>query len=116
MYGKGLVNAHIQCDQQNWAGTTVEPMLSQFIEERGLIHLLDRVAIKTMVPYKVVVEDQQEEYALRLVSATLNDVAFGNLERDIRRVFADDHKGMNDRSREMLENRLPFAALFKEVL
>ena len=114
MYGKGLVNAHLKCDEQNWAGTTVDAALSDCIEAKGLTPLLERVAIKTMVPYKRPPENQTEEYALRLVSKPLNEQAFQNLQRDIRRVFEADHKGLNARAAEMLNNTLLFAEKFKE--
>jgi hypothetical protein len=114
MYGKGLVNAHLKCDDQNWAGTTVDISVSEWIKAHGLIHQLERVAIKTMVPYKKKIEHQQEEYALRLVSAPLNEIAFANLQRDIHQVFEADNKGLNDRAIEMLNNTLLFAEKFKE--
>jgi hypothetical protein len=115
MYGKGLITAHLKCDNQNWAGTCVDATLSDLIENRGLTAiLLDRVAIKTIVPYKEIPENQEEEYALRLVSAPLNEEGFNNLKRDIAAVFEADNKGMNNRSNEMLANTLAFASKFRE--
>lgn len=115
MYGKGLINAHLKCDAQNWAGTCVDPLLSDLIESRGLTSaLLDRVAIKTMVPYKMPIADQQEEHALRLVTGPLNDIAFENLKRNITDVFQADNKGLNERAQIMLENTIRFAEKFRQ--
>jgi hypothetical protein len=110
MYGKGLIRAHLKCDDQNWAGTCVDGSVNDFIQEQGLMPLLDRVAVKTMVPYKNAVADQQPEYALRLVTGEFNEIAFHSLTADLKRVFEGDNKGMNARSEEMLANTIAFAA------
>jgi hypothetical protein len=113
MYGKGLVHAHLKCDAQNWAGTCIDPSLSDEIERRGLKVNLDPIAVKTMVPYKVPPEDQQEEYAMRLGTNIHNQLSLDNLKRNIKRVFEADNKGMNERAETMLANTLTFVNSLK---
>jgi hypothetical protein len=113
MYGKGLINAHIKCDGQDWAGTCVDLSLSDEIERRDLTASLDRIAIKTLVPYKKPPEHQSEEYALRLAVNVNNEESLTNLKKDITRVFEADNKGMNKRAQTMLANTLAFAETLK---
>lgn len=110
MYGMGLIKAHLKSDEQNWAGTCIDTTLSDEIENRDLLPLLDRVAVKTLVPYKNPIEDQQEEYALRLITGEFNETAFNNVKKNIVGVFAADNKPMNQRATEMLQNTITFLA------
>lgn len=114
MYGKGLINAHLKCEGQMWAGTVVDKSLEDFIvNTTGGTSVLEPIAIKYMVPYKKAPENQIEEYALRLVSKPLNEIAFKNLCRDLDDIFKRDNKGMGGTAPQKLENTLIFAEQFK---
>ncbi|WP_316840062.1 hypothetical protein [Pedobacter gandavensis] len=113
MYGKGLINAHLKCENQMWAGTVMDKSLEDFIVSNGDSSVLAPIAIKYMVPYKTPPADQIEEYALRLVSSSLNDVAFKNLCRDLDNIFKRDKKGMGGTAPLKLANTLLYAEKFK---
>lgn len=113
MYGKGLINAHLKCESQMWAGTVMDKSLEDFIVSYGGSSALTPIAIKYMVPYKTPPVDQIEEYALKLVSSPLNDVAFNNLCRDLDDIFKRDNKGMGGTAPLKLANTLLYAEKFK---
>lgn len=113
MYGKGLVYAHGKCENQSWAGCSIDSSLENFIVEIGQEDWLKEFALKYMVPYTKPVENQSEEFALRLVKGELNNIAFQNVKRDLTRIFEDDNKGMNERSRTILKNTLQFLEAHK---
>lgn len=114
MYGKGLINAHLKCEGQMWAGTVVDKSLEDFVASSAAgISTLDAIAIKYIVPYKKAPENQIEEYALRLVSEPLNETAFRNLCSDLEGVFKADKKGMGGTASQKLANTLLFAEQFK---
>lgn len=114
IYGKGLIHAHLKCENQSWAGCTIDKSLTDFISENGdIAATLDPIAIKYMVPYTKEVENQTEEYALRLVKGALNAIAYGNVRNDIVDIFKRDNKGLSERAEVMLNNTIQFLDKFK---
>jgi hypothetical protein len=114
IFGKGLINAHLKCEGQMWAGSTIDKSLEDLIMEHGGgAAMLDPISIKHMVPYKQAPEGQLEEYALRLVTGELNDVAYDNLKKSITEIFKGDSKGMEGTSHQKLANTIAFAERFK---
>jgi hypothetical protein len=114
IYGKGLVNAHEKCENQSWAGCVIDNSLTDFIGEYSdLAALIDPIAVRYLVPYTKVVENQQEEYALRLVKGKLNEVAYVNVKKDIIDIFQRDNKGLNARAEVIMNNTIRFLDKFK---
>lgn len=114
IYGKGLIHAHLKCENQSWAGCTIDNSLSDYIAGHGDIAAsLDPIAIKYMVPYTKAVADQKEEYALKLVTGQLNDVAYNNVKNDIIDIFQRDNKGLSERAEIMMNNTIQFLEQFR---
>ena len=114
IYGKGLIAAHLKCEGQMWAGSTIDKSLEDHVLARHEGQaMLDAVAIKHLVPYSNQPENQVEEYALKLVTGPLNAIAFGNLRKNIIAVFEADNKGMGGTAAIKLENTILFAERFK---
>ncbi|MCX2492974.1 hypothetical protein OQX63_05790 [Pedobacter sp. PF22-3] len=114
IYGKGLINAHLKCEGQMWAGTVIDKSLEDFIlKSPSGSAILEPIAIRYIVPYKTVPVGQTEEYALRLVSSSMEDTAFKNLQADLIDIFNRDNKSMGGTAPLKLDNTLLFAELFK---
>ena len=114
IYGKGLIHAHLKCENQSWAGCTIDGSLTDFISENGdIATTLEPIAIKYMVPYTKEVANQTEEYVLRLVTGSLNETAYGNVRNDIIDIFNRDNKGLSVRAEVMMNNTIQFLKKFK---
>jgi hypothetical protein len=114
IYDQGLIQAHIKCEGQMWAGSTIDLSLEQFIlAQQGSQELLDPIAISHSVPYKNPQKNQQQEYALRLVTGLLNDIAFENVKNFIVAIFKGDNKGMEGTFQVKLDNTIQFLQLFR---
>lgn len=116
IYGKGLVNAHLKCENLNWAGCVIDKTVIDRIRNQVDIRLfLEPYAKLYVVPYKVPDKNIQEEYALKLITGTLNDEAFKNYSRDVRDRFSGDNKPVdNSRVQKLIENTLTYLATFRE--
>lgn len=113
IYGKGLVNAHIKAESQYWAGTVIDASaIEKMAENNDIEKLLAPYAMKTIVPYKSAASSI-EEYAFKLCTGELNEIAFNNWKKGIEDVFAADNKGMDAGSIVKLENTIKFLELHK---
>lgn len=116
LYGKGIVNAHIKAESQEWAGTVIDnSIISEFDSEVEASTFLEPYAVKYSVPYKVAVIQETEEYVFKLTKFKLNNVAFGNTKKSIERVFSQDNKSTSHPSVQLkIKNTIDFLSTFKE--
>ncbi len=116
LYGKGIVNAHLKAENQDWAGTVIDSsIIEEFSSEEEAKKFLKPYAIKYKVPYKEGIIHDTEEYVFRLTKSKLNEVAYGNTKDDIERVFAQDNKSTSHPSvQRKIKNTIDFLKTFKE--
>ncbi|MCO6163689.1 hypothetical protein [Flavobacterium sp. NRK F7] len=116
LYGKGIVNAHIKTESQEWAGTVIDnSMINEFTNEDEAFSFLEKFAVKYMVPYKNGIIQEKEEFALRLTKSKLNEIAYTNTKENIERVFSQDHKSTTHPNVQLkIKNTIDFLSTFKE--
>jgi hypothetical protein len=115
LYGKGLVEAYLKAEGQHWAGTTIDVSVINEMESRGLNpeEELNEYAKKYLIPYKNVIENQQEEFALKLVRGNLPEEAFLNVSESIKRNFGEYNKSTEHQSvQEKLTNTITYLKSF----
>jgi hypothetical protein len=118
IYGKGLVEAHIKAENQNWAGFVIDnSVITKLATMANVASTLDPFAVQYKVPYKNNVGNQENEYVFRLNTGSpkLNPVAFGNWSKNITDGFSRDNKNPNNpRAQEILANTLAYLEIFRE--
>ncbi len=91
IFGKGLVDAHLKAESQDWAGAFIDQSVINDIESHpDTIEDLKKKAIKYSIPYK---NGYKEEYAFRpmINLKNTNDGVSSTCER-VDRVFESDNK------------------------
>jgi hypothetical protein len=116
LYGKGIVNAHLKAESQDWAGTVIDDsIIEMFSNEEEAFNFLKPYVIKYKVPYKEGIVQEKEEYVFRLTKSTLNEVSYGNTKNSIERVFSQDNKSNSHPSvQRKIKNTIDFLKTFKE--
>lgn len=116
LYGKGIVNAHLKAESQDWARTVIDgSIIEEFSGEQEAFSFLEPYVVKYKVPYKEGIIHNTEEYVFRLTKSKLNKVAYGNAKNDIERVFAQDNKSTSHPSvQRKIKNTIDFLSIFKE--
>lgn len=108
MYGKGLLNAHIKAESFNMAGTFIDKsFIDRFIDDEKIMQKIDELTIQYQVPFKPGIENTNE-YVFKLVKDNLNEKRFNNVKEDIKRVFTQDNKGLNESVQLKIENTIKF--------
>jgi hypothetical protein len=110
VFGKGLVNAHLKAESQDWAGTVLDESFIKEVERRGhnVEEFLFPYAKKYTVPYKDRIAKEQE-YVLNIIKGDLNEEALKNYSNGIRDNFSAHNKSVNDdRVQQKIENTLLF--------
>jgi len=113
VYGKGVVDAYIKAETQNWAGTVIDESIIQFLSENNydVEKFLEHYTKRYNAPYKYC----KEEYVLRLAEGQLPEEAFINLSDLIRKNFSAHKKDItNSRVQEKLHNTLKYLESFKK--
>jgi len=106
VYGKGIVDAHLKTESQNWAGTVIDQSIIDDLTKFDHIDFISEMAIKYLVPYK---KGSSEEYVFKIKKTPLNDTALTNILKDIDRVFAMDNKSIEEDSVKLkIENTKKF--------
>lgn len=116
LFGKGIVNAHLKAERQDWAGTVIDAStIEEFSNEQEAFNFMKPYAIKYKVPYKEGIVQEKEEYVLRLTKSRLNEVAYDNTKNSIEKVFAQDNKSTSHQSvQRKINNTIDFLRIFKE--
>jgi hypothetical protein len=93
VFGKGLVKAHLQAEQQQWAGTVIGEDIIKEFQSRGveIEELLKPYAKRYKVPYKPPYVIPYSEYALKLVKS-INDEFLKNVSEGIETNFSQYNK------------------------
>lgn len=107
MYGKGLLNAHLLSEGQNWAGTIIDKSLfEQYATLDSYNEKISELSLEYNIPYK----DSQTPlgYALKLTRFPVNPTLLQSLKRDIERTFRNDDKEVRENEEIKLKNTLAF--------
>lgn len=115
LYGKGIVNAHLKAEDQDWAGTVIDSsIINEFDSKEEAAKFLEPYTLKYKVPYKSHT-DNEEEFVLRLLKGTLNQLAFDNTVDGIYRTFSQDNKSIENESvQRKIDNTINFLRVIKE--
>lgn len=106
VFGKGIVDAHLKAESQNWAGTVIDQSIIDDLINFDQIDFITEMTIKYEVPYK---KGNSEEYVFKIKKTPLNDTALANVLRDIDRVFSMDNKSIEHESVKLkIENTKKF--------
>ncbi|MFY8069003.1 MAG: hypothetical protein ACOVMG_02805 [Flavobacterium sp.] len=116
LYGKGIVNAHLKAESQDWAGTVIDnSILEEFSTEIEINAFFEPFAVKHKVPYKENRVIDSEEFVLRLIKGTLNETSYISTKDNIERVFNQDNKSTSHPSvQRKIKNTIDFLDIFKE--
>lgn len=117
VFGKGLVKAHVQAEQQQWAGTVIsEEVIDKFKSEGvDIDQVLEPYAQRYKVPYKPPFDIPYEEYALKLVTG-INDEFFKNVSKGITENFSQYNKDATHKStQEKLANTIAYLGSHQRV-
>jgi hypothetical protein len=114
LYGKGLVDAHLKAESQNWAGTVIDSTIIEDLLKQNNFEFLKKLAIKYHVPYKT--GNTKEEYVFKIKSG-MSVEALKNTLEDIERIFSSDKKNTNSESvKQKLENTKKFIIDTKDIV
>lgn len=106
VYGKGIVDAHLKAESQNWAGTVIDQTIIDDLTQFGLLDFINEMTVKYPVPYKL---ETIEEFVFKIKRGKLNETALENILKDIDRVFSMDNKNIdNDSVKLKIENTKKF--------
>ena len=116
IYGKGLVNAHLKTENQDWAGSVIDQSVINVLLARDINpdEFLKEYAKKYKIPYKLGFELDEDEFALNIITGDLNDEAFKNYSADIEENFAKHNKSIeNPGVKRKMKNTIKFLESFK---
>ena len=119
VYGKGIVNAYIKAEQQNWAGTVVDQRIMDFLDEKEIFaeDFFSDYVKRYKVPYKEAVTIDEEEFVFCLVKGKLNEEAFKNYSNGIKENFAAHGKDVSHPGVKIkLKNTLDYLQSFRESI
>ena len=89
---KGIVEAHLKAENQNWAGTVIYSTIVNDLLMQNNLGVLEKVALKYQVPYKT--GSIEKEYVFKIKTGKSNAVILKNLLEDIERIFSSDNKNI----------------------
>lgn len=113
LYGKGIVDAHLKAESQNWAGTVIDETIINDLRKFGLMSFIKEMAVKYPVPYK---SGTANEFVLKIKRGSLNETALKNTLKDIDRVFSMDNKNVETESVKLkIENTKRFITDTKDI-
>lgn len=95
IFGKGIVDAHLKAESQNWAGTVIDKTIIDDLIQFEIIDFIDKLTTKYQVPYK---SGNIEEYVFKIKQGKLNETALENVLKDIDNVFSKDNKRIDNES------------------
>lgn len=117
IFGKGMVEAHLKTEQQNWAGTVIDQSIIKFLNENdnNPSDFLFKYAKRYKIPYKPGIEITDEEFAFCLVKNKLNKTAYENFKSGIEENFSNHNKKISSPNAKIkLENTLLYLKSFRD--
>jgi hypothetical protein len=107
IYGKGIVDAHLKAENQNWAGTVIDSTIINDLLKQNNLEFLERLAFKYQVPYKTY--SFEKEYVFKIKIGKLNTLELNNTLKDIENVFSSDNKNIQiEGVKQKIENTKKF--------
>ena len=116
LFGRGIVEAHIKAESQNWAGTVVESsIIEDLLNEERNNDFIEQYAIKYKVPYKDT-QDNEDEYVMKLTQGTLNKLAYSNWKEGIISAFKSYNKSTEHPSVQIkIDNTIKHLDAYRET-
>lgn len=114
LYGKGIVDAHLKAESQNWAGTVIDQTIIEDLKRYNQIDFIKEMTTKYDVPYKT---GNINEFVFKIKKGPLNDTFLQNTLIAIDRVFSMDNKSISsDSIKQKIENTKKFIIDTKDEL
>jgi hypothetical protein len=118
IFGKGLVEAHLKAEKQNWAGTVIDNSIVTYLLQNNVNveSLLSPFAKKYKVPYHKGFDNDEREWVLNLVKSDvpLNDKAYKNISKNIVDNFSNHNKRIDsDEVQLKIKNTIEFLESYK---
>lgn len=108
LYGKGLVEAHVKAESQNWAGTVIDQEVIDDLNNSQYSKSFETYCLKYQIPYKKNISNPKE-YAFKLIEEINNEQHLFNLKHEIENRFSADNKPINEISvKEKINNTCDF--------
>ena len=108
LYGKGLVEAHVKAESQNWAGTVIDQGVIDDLSNSQYSKSFETYCLKYQIPYKKNIFNPKE-YAFKLIGEINNEQHLFNLKHEIESRFSADNKPINEISvKEKINNTCDF--------
>ena len=98
VYGKGIVDAHLKAESQNWAGTIIDQTIINDLIIFEQIDFINKIATKYNVPYK---HEYKKEYVFKFTKTPLSDALLIDALNSIDIVFSQDNKSVEKKSIKM---------------
>ena len=119
IFGKGLINAYLKAESQNWAGTVIDSSIVDFLNKNSIDDkkFLSLFSKKYLIPYKGVITSQKEEWALNLVenNQTIKEETFLNIKRNITENFSKHNKCLDNKEiQQKIRNTIDFLITYKQ--
>jgi len=93
-YGKGLVEAHVKAESQNWAGTVIDQGVIDDLSNSQYSKSFETYCLKYQIPYKKNISNPKE-YAFKLIGEIDNEKHLFNLKNSVRQIFLADNKSID---------------------
>jgi hypothetical protein len=114
LYGKGLVDAYLKAESQDWAGCFVDKGAINSVDEKVIDAL---IYDNTIAYYPVPLKDGifSYEYAIRTIPKTINNVYFKNLSKGVEENFNRHMNGkpLTESVKRKLTNTIKFYDYFR---
>ncbi len=114
LYGKGLIDAYIKAERQDWAGCYIDKSAIDSVNVQIIYNLINSNKI---VYYAVPHKDgtSSYEHTIRIISSNLTNVAFSNLSKIVERLFTDHMNGkpITDSVKRKMFNTTKFLEFFR---
>lgn len=116
VYGKGIVDAYIKAESQNWAGTVIDGSFIEKLTKSGINvgNLLTPFTKRYRTPYKKYCCIDYE-YVFQIVEGIIDGENFDRIRLNIEQNFANHKKSVtHSEVKEKIKNTITFLETFKE--
>lgn len=106
LYGKGIIDAYLVAENQDWAGTIIDQSIIDDLNLKGEVDFINEFALKYLIPFKT---GAKEGYVFKFVKDNLNQNSLNFALSEVDRVFSSDNKSVDSSSvKQKIKNTKDF--------
>ncbi len=116
LFGKGIIDAYLKTEEQEWAGTVIDDSVIKFLVEKNipLTKFLNPFAKEYNVPYKKA--PSKKVWALKLTESKLEDESFDNIKKKVINNFSKHNKdATSNLVKKKIKNTIDFLSIHKNL-